>query len=573
MKSTRRSLRIVTALFAVLCMVMAMAVPVLADNGTSNGAVTADRDGILQVRVVYTNDNNVEYTIQSGTGFLINDTTIITCNHVVHVDDETMEAIQKTIAQDKTYDKILKKLKVVINVNRDVEVDAKIYKNSEEVDYAVLQLTEGKLETKRALPLRKTVNVDPTEECYALGFPWTVGVGKTFQTYTSSDVTITSGQVNKIGQFVISGSVIDYVVNSAAISSGNSGGPLVDTNGNVIGIVQGTFRTDQFDPQYGYAIAIDQIMETLDILGVEYTPATAEPEPEPVESVVESSAESVVESVAEPTPEPVDFTALNNTIDEAGKLSAEDYNLENESYKAALSEAQEVAANASATQEEIDEAAKKLSTAMTDPELKKVEEPKPGGLNPLVIAAIAAALLLAIILIVLLTRKPKQPTYTPPVNTPPTPPVPPVPPVSPGQTPPPAQFNGYRGGNETSILSNAGETTVLNQGSNETTVLNSNRSYGSLIRNKTRETITISKASFRIGRERSKVDYCVSDNTAVGRLHAIIVSKNGESYIVDQDSTNGTSVNDVKASPRVETKLRNGDKISLADEEFTFNAL
>ena len=50
MKSTRRSLRIVTALFAVLCMVMAMAVPVLADNGTSNGAVTADRDGILQVR-------------------------------------------------------------------------------------------------------------------------------------------------------------------------------------------------------------------------------------------------------------------------------------------------------------------------------------------------------------------------------------------------------------------------------------------------------------------------------------------------------------------------------------------
>ena len=80
-----------------------------------------------------------------------------------------------------------------------------------------------------------------------------------------------------------------------------------------------------------------------------------------------------------------------------------------------------------------------------------------------------------------------------------------------------------------------------------------------------------SNQTFRIGRERSKVDYCISDNTAIGRLHAIIISRNGEAYLVDQDSVNGTSVNDVKASPRQETKLRSGDKITLADEDFTFN--
>ena len=115
------------------------------------------------------------------------------------------------------------------------------------------------------------------------------------------------------------------------------------------------------------------------------------------------------------------------------------------------------------------------------------------------------------------------------------------------------------------------ETTILNAGANETTVLGGN-TYGTLTRKKTFETITITKPAFAIGREQNKVDYCIKDNGAVGRRHAEIVSRGGETFIVDRNSTNGTFVNNVRVSAGVETKLNSGDTISLADEEFTYNA-
>jgi pSer/pThr/pTyr-binding forkhead associated (FHA) protein len=118
----------------------------------------------------------------------------------------------------------------------------------------------------------------------------------------------------------------------------------------------------------------------------------------------------------------------------------------------------------------------------------------------------------------------------------------------------------------------AGDTTVLGGDSNSTTVLSGGANYGSLTRTKNGERVTISKDQFKIGRERSRVDFCISDNTAVGRLHAIIVSRGGSTYVVDQNSTNCTFVNNVRATANQEVRLNNGDKVTFADEEFTYNA-
>ena len=122
---------------------------------------------------------------------------------------------------------------------------------------------------------------------------------------------------------------------------------------------------------------------------------------------------------------------------------------------------------------------------------------------------------------------------------------------------------------------NFGETTVLGVGSEagETTVLGASQAQiikPYLLRIKNNERIELNKPVFRIGKERSYVDYFVSDNTAVSRSHANIINKDNEFYIVDTNSTNHTYVNGNMLQSNVETKLEHGSKVRLANEEFEF---
>ena len=125
------------------------------------------------------------------------------------------------------------------------------------------------------------------------------------------------------------------------------------------------------------------------------------------------------------------------------------------------------------------------------------------------------------------------------------------------------------------VTGNFGETTVLGVGmaAGETTVLGAAQAQivsPYLLRLKNNERIQLSKPVFRIGKERSYVDYFISDNTAVSRSHANILIKGTEFYIVDTNSTNHTYVNGNMIQSNVETKLEHGSKVRLANEEFEF---
>jgi len=91
-----------------------------------------------------------------------------------------------------------------------------------------------------------------------------------------------------------------------------------------------------------------------------------------------------------------------------------------------------------------------------------------------------------------------------------------------------------------------------------------------LIRVNTEERTMINKAVFKIGKANRGVDYHISGNGAISRVHAIIVHKGDSYYIKDNKSTNFTYVNDVKVEGDEEVELRNNSKIRLSDEEFIF---
>ena len=122
---------------------------------------------------------------------------------------------------------------------------------------------------------------------------------------------------------------------------------------------------------------------------------------------------------------------------------------------------------------------------------------------------------------------------------------------------------------------NFGETTVLGGGNiGETTVLGAAptamQPKPHLIRSKNNEKINLDKPVFRIGKEKSYVDYFIGDNTAISRSHANVISRDGAYFVVDTNSTNHTYLNGVMIQSNEEAKLTHGDKIRLANEDFEF---
>ena len=117
----------------------------------------------------------------------------------------------------------------------------------------------------------------------------------------------------------------------------------------------------------------------------------------------------------------------------------------------------------------------------------------------------------------------------------------------------------------------AGETTLLDSGAGETTLLSGGAGGAYLIRKKNGEKIMINSQNFAIGKERRRVNYCISDNTSVSRYHAVITKKGSDYYVADQKSSNFTFVNGVQLSPYQETLLTDRSTLKLSDEEFEFH--
>ena len=105
-------------------------------------------------------------------------------------------------------------------------------------------------------------------------------------------------------------------------------------------------------------------------------------------------------------------------------------------------------------------------------------------------------------------------------------------------------------------------------GSSDTTVL-TRKAY--LIRLSNGKRIPISKKDFVIGKEKGKVDYCISGEPTVSRVHALIRNIGGKYYIEDQASTNYTYYEGKQIPEYKAVYLEDGRRFKLSDVEFEFH--
>lgn len=583
-------------LFLLSCVAVSFMMQSFMVKAEEQSGADIDRSGILQINVYhYDSNTDTKYFIQSGSGFLITDSQegtqyVITCDHVAEVSKDDQKTIKKSLDVKKL------NIKIEIVVTRDITETATLVKASEVDDFAILKL-DAPIHQKKAMTIRPE-GAELTEDVYAMGYPAAISALTDFSYYSEDEVTVSKGSVSLCE---MSNNGVPYVQHSASMTNGCSGGPLVDSNGYVVGL--NTFTFSLGDATYYYSLKISEVTNALDMLGISYQTPDGNKNEESSEEVTdtvtensEASSDDVTgEATEEATPSTealptVDTSALDAALTEATGYLESDYTEDSfSSLQTAITDAKAVKNNVEATQADIDKAAGNLQNAIDGLE-------KASNSTLIIIIIIAAVVVIAIIIIIIVmmksNKKKSEPVRTNGTNVYPVTPtgipapsgasqsaaaVPPVPPMQPPVMPqapvaPPVQpvmpnsmpSGGYVG-------EGAGETSVLGYGTGETTVLGgTNQMKATLTRVKTNEKVDIVKQLFRIGKERNKVDYCITNNNSVSRIHADIVYKNGQYYIIDNNSTNYTFLNGQMIPAKQEIALSDGDRVKLSEEEFVF---
>ncbi len=177
-------------------------------------------------RVDYWSRNVFEVPAGSGSGFLWDDRGHVVTNfHVVQDADS-----QKVTLGDATF-------------------DAKTVGFARDQDLAVLRI-EAPSEKLVPIRLGLSAGLQVGQKVYAIGNPFGL------------DYTLTKGIVSALGRTITSPSnatIFDVIQTDAAINMGNSGGPLLDSSGRLIGVNTAIYSPSGASAGIGFAVPVDTV--------------------------------------------------------------------------------------------------------------------------------------------------------------------------------------------------------------------------------------------------------------------------------------------------------------------------
>ncbi len=172
-----------------------------------------------------------EFKQQSlGSGFCIDkEGYIVTNNHVVENADE-----------------------IKVKLKNGKEYDAKIVGRDAKTDIALIKVKSWEGSHTVKLGNSDALNVGE----------WVVAIGSPF----GLEHTVTAGIVSAKGRVIGSGPYDDFIQTDASINPGNSGGPLINMQGEVVGINTAIFSRSGGNVGIGFAIPINMAKGIIDQL-------------------------------------------------------------------------------------------------------------------------------------------------------------------------------------------------------------------------------------------------------------------------------------------------------------------
>jgi len=157
-----------------------------------------------------------------GSGFVIEgDGYIVTNNHVV----DHAETVKVRLSDDR-------------------EFDAKVIGTDKQTDLALIKIDAKNLPV---LEIGDSDQVRVGEDVIAVGNPFGLGG------------TVTRGIVSAMARDINAGPYVDFIQTDAAINRGNSGGPLLDLEGKVIGVNSAIYSPNGGSVGVGFAIPANTV--------------------------------------------------------------------------------------------------------------------------------------------------------------------------------------------------------------------------------------------------------------------------------------------------------------------------
>lgn len=230
------------AVLMIFCVVMSAGVYSFAETGVERA-----RNSVVRVFLPVNGT-----AVVTGTGFVVgtdeNDTRIVVTNN--HVVEENPNAVYVT------------------EHNADSAISAAVIYRDVQKDIAILRL-ERSLESRVPIPLKSPQEMTITDDVCCLGFPGLSDVFSDNERLNSEidDITATKGSISNL-KYISDG--VEYVMSDAILNGGNSGGPMVDMDGNAIGMnTQVIWDTNAMS----LALSMDYVMSALDRQGIAYMKA------------------------------------------------------------------------------------------------------------------------------------------------------------------------------------------------------------------------------------------------------------------------------------------------------------
>lgn len=232
----------------ILAMLLALALPQSARADPAD--IDAAARGVVRVVIIGTDGREI-YPVSHGSGFAVAPTQIVTNAHVIR------EALQ-----DDTL-----RIGVVPSQGEEAAY-ARPLAVSPRNDLALIEITEGSL---RLPPLTISGSMmGDMGEVSAVGYPMNVDRA---QGLDISDIFRAQPPVKSRG--FLSGArpsrQFDTILHTAPIARGNSGGPLLDACGRVLGVNSFGADSDGSDAEFYFAVSIRELLPFLRANGVDVT--------------------------------------------------------------------------------------------------------------------------------------------------------------------------------------------------------------------------------------------------------------------------------------------------------------
>lgn len=238
----------------------------------ASGFKTEVRDSVAVVATSWkTPDGGYEELIGYGTGFFVGDPDedveyLITNHHVI---ESFLEYGKGEYIEVQLVDGSIIAAKFMIRVyfsSNDYE-EAYVVDYNETKDIALLKLASA-TDQRKALPICSPTDDMIGSTVYVVGYP---GLSDNVyidakSNWGKNDVSVTTGTISRF--VTTSGTGVKRIQTDAAIQMGNSGGPMVNANGSVIGI-NTLYYVDGYETSY-YAVSIDEAISMLNANGVKY---------------------------------------------------------------------------------------------------------------------------------------------------------------------------------------------------------------------------------------------------------------------------------------------------------------